>query len=95
MEKEKQIVASPSGHHIVGALRLWLDLIGEKNAKKRIAFALRRGYRFTSHDLNKIGRTVDARKYISRLRNKDKVDIADIETTRDEKNFKEYFLLKQ
>lgn len=45
-----------------------LKPITPETQKQRIRMAFEAGRRMTSHEANKVGRTVDARKYISDLR---------------------------
>lgn len=50
---------------------------GQREAQRKIANAFMRGWTMTSAEANEIGRTVDARKIISRLREDKGMPIAD------------------
>ena len=69
-----------------------LKPITPETQKQRIRMAFEAGRRMTSHEANKVGRTVDARKYISDLRASG-FDIQDTwEKGDDGRTYKRYFL---
>ena len=69
-----------------------LKPITPETQKQRIRMAFEAGRRMTSHEANKVGRTVDARKYISDLRASG-LDIQDTwEKGDDGRIYKRYFL---
>ena len=73
-------------------MAIFIKLITTETQKQRIRLAFEAGRRMTSHEANKVGRTVDARKYISDLRASG-LDIQDTrERSNDGRTFKRYFL---
>ena len=92
VQVKNEVAVKSAPRWFVMNLRSKLDEYGITNIPQRIMFALNKGYSFTSKDLNDIGRTVDARKYISDLRKEH--TITDVKVKEDGKVFKRYMLMK-